>query len=237
MTTAYSAPDPRGILRTTTRPARWIVIAIVAVVLVAIGGALLAHHHPDLRLVEALNRLHTGALGTLTSAVYLAFRPVPALIITAVLAVVGGLATRTVRTAVAVVLVMAGTWLPSAIVKAFVHRHRPPVAHLAHPFHPIQHDASYPSGHVIFIVTLLLIGHWLLRDTAARPVYDVLAVVVGVLLIASILIDGVHYPTDALASVVWALGVAPLVQWLWVGLIGPHVPVLGRPRPVDPVSV
>ncbi|MEN0102741.1 MAG: hypothetical protein AAGC90_07430, partial [Curtobacterium sp.] len=44
-------------------------------------------------------------------------------------------------------------------------------------------------------------------------------------------IDAVHYPTDALASVAWALAVAPAARLVWVDWLMPRIPYLRPARP------
>jgi membrane-associated phospholipid phosphatase len=50
-----------------------------------------------------------------------------------------------------------------------------------------------------------------------------LAAVCGGLLIAgvgvSLVIDGVHYPSDVLASILWGIAIAPLARMLWVSVV------------------
>lgn len=36
---------------------------------------------------------------------------------------------------------------------------------------------------------------------------------------AALVIDGVHYPSDVVASIVWGIVVAPLARMLWVSVV------------------
>jgi len=192
-------------------------VAIVGVVLVFAGGVVLHASAFDLPVDRALNGLHTGAFAALADAVYIFVGPVYAVLGTAVLTAVILAVTRDLRLASTFAVTIAVTWLPSAVVKILVARPRPELALLPHP--PIaQHDASYPSGHAVFAAALVVTAVLVTRSTALRRVWAIaggLAVIgIGVCLVA----DGVHFPTDVLASWVWSLTLAPLVcaAWTWV---------------------
>jgi len=195
-----------------------LVVAIVGVALVVAGGIALHASAFDLPVDRALNGLHTGAFGALGSAVYRFAGPVGAIIGTAVLTAVLLLVRRDLRVAAGFAVTIAVTWLSSAIVKIAVARPRPATALLPHPS-PAQTDASYPSGHAVFVAALVVTAVLVTRSTALRRVWAIvggLAVVgVGVLLVS----DGVHFPTDVLASWVWSLSLAPLVAAVWFRLV------------------
>jgi undecaprenyl-diphosphatase len=199
---------------------------VIAVVAVLVGGGVLHGSSFDLGFVRATNALHTGAIAAVTNAVYRVFSPVEAVALTAVATAIIWLASRDLRPALAFAVVIAVTWLPSAVVKVIVARPRPDRALLPHPFSPAQVDASYPSGHTVFVVAAAIATIALLSDTRAARAMAVIAPIVVVVVVLSLLIDGVHFPTDVLASIVWALGVAPLVRMLWLRWLTPRVPLL-----------
>lgn len=217
---------PTGILRAPTDPRRTLVVAVVAVVLVLGGGVALQASSVDLGVVQAMNTLHTGAVGAVATAVYRVFSPVEAVALTALATVVIAVLRRDVRPAAAFAVVIAVTWLPSAVVKLVVDRPRPEASLLAHPFAPAQLDGSYPSGHTVFVTAAAIAVVWLLRDTRAARATVVAAPLAVLVVACALLVDGVHFPTDVLASIVWALGVAPLVRLVWVRWVAPRVAVL-----------
>lgn len=200
--------------------------AAAAVIAVLVAGMVLHDSSVDLPVVIWFNTLHTGFVGVVTNTVYELFSPVPAILLTVVATAVIWAARRDVRPAAAFAVVIAGTWLPSAVVKLVVHRARPDALQLPHPFSPAQVDASYPSGHSVFVVAAAVAVVLLLADTRAAWAIRVVAPILVLVVLCSLLVDGVHFPTDVLASVVWALGVAPLVRAVWVRGVAPRIPFL-----------
>lgn len=195
-----------------------VVIAAIGVVLVAAGGFALRRSAFDLPVDQALNTFHHGVVGAFTDAVYRYVGPVPAIVATAILTAVILLVRRDPRAASTFAITIAVTWIPSVVVKVLVARPRPELAALSHPS-AAQHDASYPSGHAVFLSALVVAAVVVTRSTALRRLWVVLGVVGIVVLILSLLTDGVHFPTDVLASIVWSLALAPLVAALWQRIV------------------
>ncbi|PYY35676.1 MULTISPECIES: phosphatase PAP2 family protein [unclassified Curtobacterium] len=225
VTPARRKPAQRGILVPTPHPLSTIAIAVGAVVLITIVGFVLGD--VDLGLARALNALHVGALGAFTTAVYHVISPVPAIGITIVVTGVVWLVRRDVRPAAAFAGTVAITWVPSDLVKEFVQRPRPDTSALPHPF-ATQPDPSYPSGHTVFVVAFVIALAWVLRDTRWHRLAVVLGSVVVIVVVLALTIDAVHFPTDTVASVLWALAVAPAARLVWVDLAMPRLPVLRR---------
>lgn len=223
-------PDANGILVRSPYPLAMLAIGIGAVVVLTVVGFFLGT--VDIGLARALNALHTGALGAVTDGVYHAISPAPAIVVTVVVTGVIWAVQRNIRPAAAFAGVVAITWVPSAIVKEIVHRTRPDVSVLPHPF-PVQPDPGYPSGHTVFMVAFTIAICWVLRDTRWHAFAVTVGTIAVVVVFFSVTIDAVHYPTDALASVAWALAVAPAARVLWVDLLMPRLPYL---RPAKPVA-
>ena len=212
-----------GIDHPTRRPLVAVLIAVLGAILVVTLGFVMKAGQADQGLSVALNKLHTGAWGAFSNAVYQAIEPVPAVVITAVIAAVVWAVSRSLRTALLFGLTVALTWLPVAAVKIIVDRPRPDPALLSHPFSPVQVDGSVPSGHTAYIVALAFAFWFLLRDTRyswAPVVFGVIGTAVVGLAVVS---DGLHFPTDALGSVVWALTTAAAVRWIVVDLIAARI--------------
>jgi undecaprenyl-diphosphatase len=194
-------------------------VAVIGVVVVTVSGFLIRGTQFDFGVVRALNDLHTGALGSLTDGVYKFIGPVPAIIGTAVLTGLILLITRSFGVASTFAVTIAGSWLSLAVVKLLVHRDRPDATLLSYPYNPVQVDASYPSGHAAFgtaVVVTIFLGVTLVSRRWLVGVIGGLAVLaVG----SALVIDGVHYPSDVLGSIVWCVTVAPVVRLVWVSLV------------------
>jgi membrane-associated phospholipid phosphatase len=219
--------DVVGILEPARYPLASVVLAVVAVIVIT--GVGFALGTVDLGLSKALNALHTGALGAFTDGVYHVISPAPAIAITFVVVGVIWWRTRDLRPALAFGGTIAITWIPSAVVKEIVHRARPDVAVLPHPF-PVQPDPGYPSGHTVYITAFVIALIWLLRENRWHRVVLVAGTVAIVVVFFAVSIDAVHYPTDAAASILWSLAVAPGVRVVWVDWLMPRIPFLRGPR-------
>ncbi len=203
---------------------------MVGVVLLVVVGFVLRAHPVDAGLARALNSLHVGVLGAVGSAVYTVFEPVPAVLLTVVLTGLVWARTRRLVTAAAFAGVVALTWIPSDLLKVVVGRPRPDGSVLPHPFVPVQPDASFPSGHTVFVVALVLAGLMLVPAGPRRRVLAVLGGVVVLVVATALAVDGVHWPTDVVASVAWALAVAPVARIVWVDLVLTRVVQRGAAR-------
>lgn len=203
---------------------------MVGVVLLVVVGFVLRARPVDAGLARALNSLHVGVLGAFGSAVYTVFEPVPAVLLTMVLTGLVWARTRRLVTAAAFAGVVALTWIPSDLLKVVVGRPRPDGSVLPHPFVPVQPDASFPSGHTVFVVALVLAGLMLVPAGPRRRVLAVLGGVVVLVVATALAVDGVHWPTDVVASVVWALAVAPVARIVWVDLVLTRVVQRGAAR-------
>lgn len=220
---ADRADQPGGRV-TPPRPAnlaRRGIVAAAALVLVVAGGLLLHDSQWDLPAVAALNELHVGWFADFTTTIYFLLDPPGAIIlsgvITATILVYDILrrdrSTRTVWVrAVTYASTVLITWLPITVFKAIFTRPRPHVDQLPHPFVEYQGNTSYPSGHTSFAV-ISVVAIFLVVSTTNRT--RVVVAVLGTCWVAFIVVvvvsNGVHFPTDSAASLVWGLGVAPLV--------------------------
>lgn len=211
---------------------RLIAAASVILVVVTVGGLLLrAAGDIEMPFSEALNRLHTGVVAELGDLLYRWAGPVPAIVATGLVTAVILIVSRDLRVASTFAVTIAVTWLSMALVKLTVDRPRPDASLLSSPFQPLQHDASYPSGHAAFLTIFAVTLVALIRRRDLRIVAAAAAVLLvgGALLLLTI--DGVHYPTDVTASVLWALAVGPLVRAAWVRIALPRIPGLRSERP------
>jgi undecaprenyl-diphosphatase len=191
----------------------------------------------DADLSRAMNGWHINGLGQVTALVYDLFSPVPAIVITVIVTSIVWALSGRLALAIAFAGTIALTWIPSDIVKIAVGRPRPDATLLPHPVAQMPVDPSYPSGHVAFVTALVLTLVLMLKDTRWHRPAIVLGTIAVVVVVFSVAILGVHYPTDALASVLWALGVFPAARIVWVRMLMPLVPFLRevpRPEPARP---
>ena len=218
-----ASPQPHLALHSSRRQVSIAVAAATAGVLaVTLFGLLVARGsamtQTDLAALTLLNQLHVGALGAATTLVYTVFSPIPAIGMTAAAAVAIWVISRRLPVALTFAVAVALAWLPSALVKALVHRPRPDPHLLPHPFATQPSDASYPSGHEVFVATVAVVVFLTVRGTLARVLVAAAGFVVVTAVGLSLAIDGVHYPTDVAASVVWACATVPAIvlilrQW------------------------
>ncbi|KEP76240.1 hypothetical protein HR12_32420 [Microbacterium sp. SUBG005] len=76
-------------------------------------------------------------------------------------------------------------------------------------------DASFPSGHVAFTAAFVVTCAYLAGGTRWRPfVVAPLGALLVALMVAAVVIEGVHYLGDALASLVWVAGIFPAARAL-----------------------
>ena len=219
--------DGDGIFRKAGHPARLLGVAAATFALLVVTGIALRPGQ-DLGLARALNGLHTGAVGVVTSATYNVFEPVPSVVLTVALAAEIWIV-RDLRTGAAFAGVVALTWIPSEMIKLIVHRGRPDVHVMPYPFLPVQTDPSFPSGHTAFIVALVVALAFVVQGTRWHPIVVVVGTLLIVLVVLALAVDAVHYPTDIAASVAWSLAVAPAARLVWVDWVMPRVPVLAFP--------
>ena len=101
---------------------------------------------------------------------------------------------------------VALTWVPVVVLKVVAHRPRPSGALLPHPVATPPGDWSFPSGHVAFATALAVAVFLFTRSRWARGASAALVPVMG----ATVLVTGVHYPSDVLFSVAWSLLLGPV---------------------------
>ncbi len=196
-----------------------VTVAFVTAAGFAIKGAGLV----EMPLSRAFNKHHHGLIGTVGDALYRGIGPVPAIIGTVIVTMLILILTRSLPRASTFAFTVAVTWLSVAVCKLLVHRPRPDAALLPFPFHPAQIDASYPSGHAAFVTALAITAFLMTRSLPSRIITAILgtaAVLVAGILLA---VDGVHYPTDVAASIIWVVGVAPAVYLVWTRYVLPKV--------------
>lgn len=205
---------PAATSRARSGPAQAVPAGAGLVVVLLVGlvvAPLRAWTTAELSVVRWLSAHHTPALDAVTGVIGTLASPPVGLGLLVVLCAAGA---RLVGVRRAVVLLgVAGLTLAGGIVlKVLVHRPRPDVALLASP-PPVDTSFGYPSGHTTVAAVLVLTALALLGGRRSRlwaPVGVLLAVVVA----ASRVYLGAHYPLDVVAALVYAVSAFTLASAL-----------------------
>ena len=212
-----------------------VVLVVVVILVVLAAGIALAHSSSattaETNLLAQVAGARIGWLVSVSLALNWIFSPPIALIIGIVSAALVFVVSRSWITVLHFALLVLGTWLSSEVIKLLVHRPRP-AARLADTLVPNPDPDSYPSGHVCFVVGLGLAIFVLAIRSRVRVIIAVLAVLLALITAASRVYIGVHYPTDALASLVFGVAAFVGVETVWRRWSG----AIFRPKQVDPAS-
>jgi len=196
---------------------RKLLTALAAVAAVVVLGSLVRASAFDLPVTRAMNSLHSGAVAVTTDTIYRLLEPPGAIALTVVTAAVLGCRHRSVRVFLLHGATVALSWLPIVAFKALYQRPRPLASELPYPYSPAQADASFPSGHTAFItvyVIALALTLAALRPHGQGSALAVLGPLLILGVVLTVLINGLHFPTDVLGSLIWAGGVTPAVAAL-----------------------
>jgi membrane-associated phospholipid phosphatase len=195
-----------------------IVIVVIVVILIIVAGIALTHSRSETsaetRLLASIASSRVAALVSVSLALNWVFSP-PIALIVGIIATAGVFAvTRSWVTSLHFVVLVLVTWLGSEVVKVIVHRPRP-TARLADTLVPNPDPDSYPSGHVCFAVGLGLAFFVLAIRSRVRVIILVLAILLALITAGSRIYLGIHYPTDALASLVFGVAAFVGTETLW----------------------
>lgn len=206
-------PDPS--LANGERLATRGVAALLGAVMVLVLGSVVRHSTADSRVTRFLNAFHTGGFGIFTTDVYASLEPMFAVLVACAFAVGVWWLRRNFWAGLAFGLTVAIVWLPVVLLKLVFDRPRPSAALLLHPMTIAPNDWSFPSGHTAFITALAVSLFFVCARGRWRPVVGLFGVGAVVIVAGSVLVDGVHYPSDVLASLLWASTMTPLA-WVFV---------------------
>ncbi len=221
------------------QPALWgLWVAILSVAVLAIG--FYAVGTPDFSTGEftidqQLSRSHVGILTFIAMTIGTVFSPAGGVLIIAAICLFLLIVRKSPVNAVAFGGVAAAGWLSSQFFKAIVERPRPNPALLFDPLAPETGSNSFPSGHVALVVGLAWAFFFLLRNGPWAKPAAVLGVLVSIAVAWSRLYEGVHYPTDVVASFLAASAGVLLFCGLWnrfQAQLLPRIPLLARFGPV-----
>ncbi len=189
-------------------------IAVATIVGLVMIGFVLRLTNLDAAASTAIHHLRRGVLGPLAESFYLAVKPVPAAIVMLVsTGVVAGL-TRSWRHAAVFLGTIGVTWGSAEMIKLAVDRPRPGLSEAAMAAVGKAADASFPSGHVAFTAAFVVTCAYLAWGTRWRSVVVGIGALLVACMVAAVVIEGVHYLGDALASLVWVAGIFPAARGL-----------------------
>jgi undecaprenyl-diphosphatase len=118
------------------------------------------------------------------------------------------------RSALAVCVIAGLGWITTLVVKAVVAEPRP-TAVLAHQVTTDPSTLSYPSGHVVFAVSLTAALVMICRTTLSRALVLIAGVAFSLLVAWSRLYVGVHYGADVVGAFLNGTAGAILFAGLW----------------------
>jgi undecaprenyl-diphosphatase len=210
-------------------PGSWIPLALNGALLVLLlGGAVTlapAVTALESSLTHGLDGVRTPALDAVALAIAFAFSPPAGTLLLLGVFAVQLFVRRAPVNAAAVTVVTGAGWLAVEPLTLLFSRPRPYAATMDEAIASHLRDDSFPSGHVA-VATALAIGCALLARRRRAAVVGVGAVVMLVVA-ASRVYAGAHYPSDVLAGAVLAASTCLGAAGLW-NAIG--VPVLRRLR-------
>lgn len=188
-------------------------LSIVGIMLVLVLGYGVNDSGFDAQLSYEMNSLNTGVIGASANFIYQAFQPLYAAIMCAVGIVLYLVFRQPWQRLVAFAVTVLVAWFPVIMLKKVFERPRIDFATLPNPPDYWPADYAYPSGHTAFIVGLCVALLLATYHTKTQGIVRILAPIPMILIVLCVTIIGVHYPTDALGSVIWVFSVAPLA-WL-----------------------
>lgn len=192
----------------------------------------------DLAVVERVSRMHSPLVDGVALLIDRLLGPQLGAALVLLFAVAVWVTTRRAVDALTVLGVSVLPWAAAETVKLVVGRDRPDPRLLVDPLLVEPHSFSFPSGHTALATGLALAVVLVVRGRWAGRRWHPAAVVValGVLVVAASRVwIGVHYPTDTIASVVLGCSVVALALPVWRRIVDRPEPVdrLDRPEPVD----
>jgi membrane-associated phospholipid phosphatase len=190
----------------------------LTVVVLALGYAVTGIHQlssTEVLVDEELSRDHDPAFTALALIVNAVFSPVGNVIILAAIFSFLLVVRHAPVNAIGLTLLMASGWLSAEVFKLLVARPRLDSALLAHPLLAESGTDSFPSGHTSFAVAAAVGAYALARGTRWRtPV--ILGGIVFVLLVgATRLYLGLHYPSDIIGAMFGPLAGMCLFAGIW----------------------
>lgn len=198
----------------TALPAAGAVLAVIVAGMVLRAWA--GWTSVEMGALRHVNAAHTPLLDGIALGFNWLFGSVVAMVL--VLLATGAilLVTRRPWVAIQFLLIVAIPTVGAAVIKLLVHRARPDIPSLTHILVLEPGGLSFPSGHTSFAACLMLGLIVVSVGRRWRPLLIGAAAVVVLATAASRVYLGVHYPSDVVASIVYAIAAVALVNAAWV---------------------
>jgi membrane-associated phospholipid phosphatase len=201
-----------------------LVICVIVVLLVLLVGILVtksaSYTAGETHILASVAASRVPAIVNASLGLNWIFSPPIAVIVGVVSAGIVFAITRRWLTVLHFGILVLGTWLSSEVIKVIVHRPRPQ-AGVADTLVPNPDPDSYPSGHVCFAVGLGFAILVLVMRSRVRAIVAVLAILVALATALSRIYLGIHYPTDVVASLVFAAAAFVALEALWRRFVEP----------------
>jgi membrane-associated phospholipid phosphatase len=205
-----------------------LVICVVVALLVLVVGILVtrsaSYTATETRVLASVAASRVPAIVSASLALNWIFSPPIATVVGVVSAAIIYAVTRRWLTVLHFAALVLGTWLSSEVIKVLVHRPRPQGS-VADTLVPNPDPDSYPSGHVCFAVGLGFAILVLVIRSRARWIVTIVAILLSLATALSRIYLGIHYPTDVVASLVFAAAAFIAIEALWRRFVVPPVPV------------
>ena len=195
-----------------------LVIALIGMVIVIALGFAVKDSTFDLPLTQAMNSLNVGVFGDVVNFAYGSLQPIFSFGFCAAGVIIYVVRRHPWRPLISFAATVIFAWLPIVFLKKFYQRPRIDPADLPNPGDYVPHDWSYPSGHTAFVTAVVVAMLLATHATKAHNIARILGAVFTLIIIGCVMTVGVHYFTDALASVIWAFTIGP-VGWTIFSLI------------------
>ena len=216
-------------LRSRRLPGRtWSVVAVgiglmMITLFVGVIAKSLGQFSPELDVLVALSTMRVPVLDAIALGIQYGFEPLVNCAILAVICVVLLWPLRNPVTALAFGSLASVGWVSSEIGKYTVLRPRPPHG-TVHALILETSNDSFPSGHTSFVFSIACaIILVLMRPGVGRRIAIVAGAIVVIVVAASRLYLGVHYPTDVAGSVMISAGAVMVWLPIWNVLIEPRL--------------
>lgn len=199
-----------------SHPLWWIISSLVIVLALGTWGLLF----PDARAAQIslnifVNEHGNRVLNIVALAVEKIFSPLYAIGLTAALAVIVWIFSKSLWTAVGFGLAVAAAWLPVEVFKLLFNEPRPDATQLLNVVVPSQVDTSFPSGHVSFVIGLVYALLLLVGPGRVKTLLLILGILAVVITAYARIYAGVHYLSDDIGSVFTSILGILIFQLLW----------------------